>query len=113
VHLDEPVLVGRRAVDDDEDEVVVLVQLRALAEVLRVFDRERVEPEFLTQELEVADVGVVQVEPEEVRRREQLPDRLVVEVQLARAVVLEDSAGLGRSGRARDRTRWARAVVAR
>jgi hypothetical protein len=54
------------------------------------------EAELLPQEVEVAGVGAVQVEPEEVRGGEQLPDRLVVEVQLARAVMLEDSAGLGR-----------------
>jgi hypothetical protein len=106
VHLDEPVLVLHGAVDDDEDEVVVVVDLRALAEVLRVLDRERMEAELLSEELEVARAGAVQVEPEELSRREQLLDRLVVEVQLARTVVLEDSAGLGGSRRARDRTRW-------
>jgi hypothetical protein len=53
VHLDEPVGIGRGAVDDDEDEVVVLVQLGALAEVLRVLDRKRVELEDVRQDLEV------------------------------------------------------------
>jgi len=35
VHLDEVVLVGDRPVDDEEHEVVVLVDLRPLAELLR------------------------------------------------------------------------------
>jgi hypothetical protein len=64
-----------------------------------------VEAELLTQQVEVAGVRAVQVEPEEVRRREQLPDGLVVELQLARTVVLEDSAGLLRSRRGPDGTR--------
>ena len=48
------VLVGVGAVDDEEGEVVVVVDLGALAEVLRVLDGEGMEPEHLAQHLEVA-----------------------------------------------------------
>ena len=65
VHLDQPVLVGDGAVDHEEDEVVVLVDLRALAEVLGVLDGERVELEDVAEDLEVVAVGPVEVEPEE------------------------------------------------
>ena len=50
MHLDEPVLVGRGAVDDEEHVVVVVVDLRPLAEVLGVLDRERVELEDVAQD---------------------------------------------------------------
>ena len=53
MHLDQPVVVGDGAVDDEEDEVVVVVDLRALAEVLRVLDRQRVELEDVAEDLEV------------------------------------------------------------
>ena len=80
VHLDQPVLVGDGAVDDEEDEVVVVVDLRALVEMLRVFDRQGVEPEDVPQDLEVVRPGPVEIEPEEAAAREQLRDRLTVEV---------------------------------
>ena len=54
MHLDEPVVVGRGAVDDEEDEVVVVVDLGALPEVLGVLDRERMELEDVAEDLEVA-----------------------------------------------------------
>ena len=57
VHLDESVVVGDGAVDDDEDEVVVVVELRALAELLGVLDRERVELEDVAQDRVVVLVG--------------------------------------------------------
>jgi hypothetical protein len=41
VHLNEPVLVRDGAIDDQEDEVVVLVKLCPLSEVLGVFKSER------------------------------------------------------------------------
>ena len=53
VHLDQPVVVRRRAVHDEEDEVVVVIELGPLAELLRVLDRERMEPEDVAQDLEV------------------------------------------------------------
>src|SRR5204863_9924740 len=101
VHFDEPVLVLDRAVDDDEHEIVVLVELRTLVEVLRVLDGERMEAERVAENVEVLPVRLVQVEPEEIPGREQLLAVLAIEVQLARAVVLEDAAGLERGRRAR------------
>jgi hypothetical protein len=103
VDLDQPVVVLHGAVDDDEDEVVVLVQLRALVEVLRILDGERMEAEGVAENLEVGVVRGVQVEPEELPRGQQLLDVLAVEVQLLRAAFVEDAAGLRRIGRALDR----------
>ena len=65
MHLDEPVVVGRGTVDDDEDEVVVVVDLRPLAELLGVLDGQRVELEDVAEDLEVLVVRLVEVEPEE------------------------------------------------
>jgi hypothetical protein len=104
VHLDQPVIVLDGAVDDDEHEVVVLVELRTLVEVLRVLDGERMEAERVAEDVEVLRVRAVQVEPEEVAGGEELLDVLAVEMQLARAVVLENAAGLGRGRRGEDRT---------
>ena len=53
MHLDEPVLLRRGAIDDEEDKVVVVVDLRALAEVLRVLDRERMKSEGVAEDVEV------------------------------------------------------------
>ena len=92
VHLDEPVVVGSGTVDDDEDEVVVVVDLRALAEVLGVLDRERVELEDVAEDREVARVGAIEVEPEELPAREQALDRLAIEVDLLAPLVIEDEA---------------------
>src|SRR6476646_5534221 len=52
VNLDEPVLVGRGAVEDEESEVVIAVDLGALPEMLRVLDRERMELEDVSENLE-------------------------------------------------------------
>jgi hypothetical protein len=99
VHLDEAVLVrllGDGAVEDDEDVVVVVVDLRALAELLRVLDRERMEPEDVAQDPVVARVRLVDVEPEEGVAGEQTLDVLAVEAQLLAAAVVDDGAGVRR-----------------
>jgi len=70
VHLDQPVLVGDGAVDDEEDEVLVVVELRPLPEVLRVLDRERMEPEHVAQDPEALLLRPVEVDPEEAAARE-------------------------------------------
>ena len=57
MHLDQPVVVGRGAVDDDEDEVVVFVELGALVEVLRVLDGERMELEDVAEDSKSASSG--------------------------------------------------------
>ena len=70
VHLDQAVLVARGAVDDEEDVVAVFVELGPLAEVLGVLDRERMELEDISQDLEVVGLGLMKVEPEEAAGRE-------------------------------------------
>ena len=92
VHLDELVLVGRRAEEDEKGEVVVVVDLRPLAEVLGVLDRERMELEELAEDREVVGGRTVEVEPEEAAAREQLLDALAGEVDLAVAVAVDDVA---------------------
>src|SRR5438270_10620757 len=54
MHLDQPVVVGAGAVDDDKDEVVIAIDFRSLVELLRVFERKRMELEDLAQDVEVA-----------------------------------------------------------
>jgi hypothetical protein len=74
--LDQPVPVRGRAVDNEEDEVLVVVNLRPLIEVLRILDRERVELEDVTQDLEIGDVRPIEIKPEELVGREQMLDRV-------------------------------------
>ena len=75
VHLDQAVVVRRPPVDDEEDVVAVGLELRALAEVLRVLDRQWMELERLPEDLEVRIVGLLEVEPEELARAQVLLDR--------------------------------------
>ena len=97
VHLDEAVRVGRGRgpVDDEEDEVVVLLQLRPLAELLGVLERERVEAEDVAQELEVVRLGVLEVEPEEISAREPRLDRGPVDLRVLVGVEVEKRGGHG------------------
>ena len=92
MHLDEPVLVRRGAVDDDEGEVVVGLDLRPLPEALRVLDGERVEVEDVPEDLEVLRHRLLEVEPEEVAVGEQAFHRLAVEVNLAASFRMDDVA---------------------
>src|SRR5215207_7734799 len=64
VQLDEAVLVQRRrdAVEDEEVEVLIGLDLRPLAEVLGILDREGVEAEHITEELEIGFRGCVKIE---------------------------------------------------
>jgi hypothetical protein len=55
-----------RGVEDDEDVALVDVELRPLAELARVLERHRVQPELLAQARELIDSRVVEVQPEEV-----------------------------------------------
>src|SRR4051812_2957505 len=66
VGLDRIVLVGlpQRAVEDDQQPVAVVVDLRALAELLAVLDRQRREPEEVPQLGELVVRRRVEVEPE-------------------------------------------------
>ena len=104
VHLDEPVLVGRSTVDDDEGEVVVVVDLRPLAEMLRILDREGVEREHVAQDVEVLRSGLREVEPEELLPRQKPLDLAAVEVDLVAAALVNDVTDrLPRRGRPRGR----------
>ena len=72
------------AVEDEEDVVVVVVELRALAEVLGVLERERVKAEQLLQLIELVAVGRGQVEPEEVVAVQVIADRRLIDLGEAR-----------------------------
>ena len=90
VHLDEPVLVWRPAEHDEEREVAVVLQLRPLAELHRVFDRKRMKPEELAQTPEVLRRGVDEVEPEEIAGVESLADRVAADRFDDAAVALDE-----------------------
>ena len=57
VHFDKAVIVGDGSVDNEENEVVIVVELGALPELLRVLNGERVELEDLAEDLEVLVSG--------------------------------------------------------
>ena len=82
--LDEVVLVRRGAVDDEEDEVVVLVGLRSLAEVDGVLDRKRMEAEDLADEPQLLRLDAVEIEPE----------KLLVVPQLHKPISLDRDLGM-------------------
>lgn len=67
--------------------------------MLGVLDRERMELEDVTEDLEVVAVGLVEIKPEKTPAREQPLDPLVAEVDFAAAFVMNDMAN-----------RWARAL---
>ena len=90
MHLDESVVVRRSAIDDDEDEVVVFVELGALVELFRVFDCERVKLEHIAEDLKVRVARSIEVEPEEAIVREQAVDRDTIEAGLAAALIVDD-----------------------
>jgi hypothetical protein len=98
VHFDEPVGVGRRrgAVDDQEDEVSVLLQLRPLTELLGILERQRVETEDVAQEGEVVLVRAFDVQPEEVSTRDASLDLRPVGLRLLAAVAVEKGRAHGR-----------------
>jgi hypothetical protein len=43
MHLDQPVLIGDGAINDQEDKLVVVVELGPLAKVLRILESKRME----------------------------------------------------------------------
>ena len=90
VHLDEAILVRRSSVGDEEDEVVVVVDLRALAEVLGILHCERVKLEGLPQDLEVVGLRLMEVKPEELFAREQFLDCLAAEIDFSAAALVDD-----------------------
>ena len=90
VDLDEVVGVRRGTVDDEEDEVVVLVGLRSLAEVDGVLDRERMEAEDLADELQLLRVDAVEIEPEELLVVPQLDEPIPLDRDLGRFAPADD-----------------------
>ena len=64
----------------------------ALVELLRVLDRERVEPEDVAQDLEVVLARALEVEPEEAAAREELRHPLAGELDFAAVSLLDDVA---------------------
>src|SRR6185503_12479151 len=82
--------------DDEEREVVVLLDLRALAELARVLQRERVQVEGLLQQLEVGLAGIVDVEPEEDAVAQPRLDALGVDIRLDGSPGVDQMAGQGR-----------------
>jgi hypothetical protein len=90
VNLDEPVLVGRVAEGDDEDEIVVVLAFRALSKILRVLDCERMEAEGLLENLDVLWAWAVNVEPEELARLEPLLESLAVEGEYVGAAPIDE-----------------------
>jgi hypothetical protein len=92
VHLDKSVRIGDGAVDDQEDEVVVVVELGTLAEVLRILEGERMELKDIAQYGEVLVGWPGQVDPEEAAAREQTLEIATAEMQLANVIVMNDLA---------------------
>src|SRR5207253_2540923 len=88
MHLDQPVAVVGRAVDDDEDEVVVALDLRPLVELLGVLDGKRMKLEGVAKDLEVVRIRLIEVEPEETTAGKQPLDRLTSELHLGAATML-------------------------
>src|SRR5581483_3413399 len=92
VHFDQSVVVGSSAIDNDEDEVVVDIDLRPLIELLGILDRKRMELEDIAKNAEVLSARTVQVEPEEIVALEETLDRFAVEHHLAAAAAVNDLA---------------------
>ena len=82
-----------RAVEHEEHVALVVVELRALAEVQSVLERERVKAEQLVQPLEVLGGGRGQIEPEEVIAREVILDRRLIDRGEARDGEIEAGRG--------------------
>jgi hypothetical protein len=64
VNFDETVVVWCGAIDDDEHEVVVFIELGSLVALLRVFDCERMKLEQHRGDLKVRVAWSIEVEPE-------------------------------------------------
>lgn len=76
MYFDGAAAVALRAVDDQVEEVVVVVELGSLAEILGVLDRQWVEVERVGQQVAAFGVEIDQVEPEERARRDLLSHRI-------------------------------------
>jgi NTP pyrophosphatase (non-canonical NTP hydrolase) len=96
VHLHEPIFIGSSAVDDEEHKVVIVVELRALAEVLRVLQCEWMEMEDITKNREIPVRRLVKIDPEEFVSCEQSFRALGTQMKLADLFGMDDVAGRGR-----------------
>ena len=65
VHLGERLVQAERAVGDEVDEILVVLDLRALVELLGVLDGQRVDLEDVAQQGDGLRTGVGQVQPEQ------------------------------------------------
>jgi hypothetical protein len=90
MHLHKAVFLVRSAVDDDEDKVVVLVELRSLRKLFGIFDCEWVKLEDVSQDLKVGVRRLVEIEPEEVATREQPLGSAAVEAELVASLTAGD-----------------------
>jgi hypothetical protein len=90
VHVDLGGLaVGAHAVEDQQRGLAVVVELGPLPELQRVLQRQRVHAEALAEVADLLRAGIVEVQPEEVIARQQLPESVVVErvADVHRAIV--------------------------
>jgi hypothetical protein len=90
MNFDETVVVWCGAINYDEHEVVVLIELGSLVELLRVFDCERMKLEHIAEDLKVRFAWSIEVEPEKTIVREQPFDRVTIEADLAAAPIVDD-----------------------
>ena len=97
VNFDETVVLWCGAIDDDEHEVVVFIELGSLVELLRVFDCERMKLEHIAEDLKVRFTRAIEVEPEKAIVREQPFDRVTIEADLAAALIVDDVTDRGAS----------------
>jgi hypothetical protein len=93
VHLDQPVFIRHGTVDDKEDEVVIVVELRPLTKVLGVLEGERMELEDITEYGEVLILWCREVDPEEAAACEQPLEIVPNEVQFANLFFMYYMAG--------------------
>jgi hypothetical protein len=86
VHLDHRVAHRVGPEEHDRDEVVVVLDLRPLAELGRVLEGDRVDGEHVAQQRDRLLAGVVQVQPEDVVVVQRLLDVIRLEVVVGAAV---------------------------
>lgn len=110
MHFHETIVVRHGAVNDQEHEVVVVVELGALAEVLGVLDRKRVKLEHVAQDGVVLLDGLINVDPEEGAAGEKLLDVFAAELGFLASSVVDDRAAVRASpcgrGRGTRRRCW-------
>ena len=71
---DLAILVIMSRLQDDEDVLVVVLDLRSLVRILRVLDGELVQAEQLLQALQLAGLGLVDADPDELAWTRGVPE---------------------------------------